>query len=242
MNDKGIATTHFRQRVGKRFVSNSGPLLLLVVLGGTGCHIAPKYVRPDLPTAPPAAYKENQPGTPQTQSGGWKQANSQDAMVRGKWWEIFGDPELNSLEESLNIDNQNIKQSFENYMAARAAVHGTRSSLFPTVSAGPSYNVTVTSGGHPTQPLGQPTSSEARATVQPTISHLVSPGSRTSSAKSAARFEKAPMQHRSALPILQMSSSVNKRASRSITSNLEGRIRCSNSTTTPLSLIPNLFA
>ncbi len=154
MNETGIATTHFRQRVGKRFVSNSGPLLLLVVLGGTGCHIAPKYVRPDLPTAPPAAYKENQPGTPQAQSGGWKQANPQDAMVRGKWWEIFGDPELNSLEESLNIDNQNIKQSFENYMAARAAVHGTRSSLFPTVSAGPSYNATVTSGGASNSTVG----------------------------------------------------------------------------------------
>ena len=31
-------------------------------------------------------------------------------MLRGKWWEIYNDPELNALEDQLNIDNQNIKQ------------------------------------------------------------------------------------------------------------------------------------
>ena len=43
-------------------------------------------------------------------------------MLRGKWWEIYNDPELNALEEQLNINNQNIKQFFENFMAARAIV------------------------------------------------------------------------------------------------------------------------
>jgi len=37
-------------------------------------------------------------------------------MLHGKWWEIYSDPELNALEDQLNINNQNIKQSFENFM------------------------------------------------------------------------------------------------------------------------------
>ena len=41
-------------------------------------------------------------------------------MLRGKWWEIYNDPELNALEEQLNINNQNIKQFFENFMVSRA--------------------------------------------------------------------------------------------------------------------------
>jgi NodT family efflux transporter outer membrane factor (OMF) lipoprotein len=128
--------------------------LLLFALAGTGCHIAPKYVQPSLPTAPPTAYKENQPGSALAQAGGWKQASPSDTAVRGKWWEIFGDPELNALEESLNVDNQNIKESFENYMAARATVRNARSSLFPTVSAAPSYSATATAGGSSNSTVG----------------------------------------------------------------------------------------
>ena len=30
------------------------------------------------------------------------------AVLRGKWWEIFGDPALNALEEQVNISNQNV--------------------------------------------------------------------------------------------------------------------------------------
>ena len=65
-------------------------------------------------TAPPAAYKESP--TQFQDTDGWKVAQPQDAMLHGKWWEIYNDPELNALEEKLNIDNQNIKQFFENFM------------------------------------------------------------------------------------------------------------------------------
>lgn len=69
-----------------------------------------------------------------------------DSSLRGKWQEVFGDPELNALEESLNINNQNIKQYFENYMAARA-VRNARASFFPTISFGPSYSGGGKAGG-----------------------------------------------------------------------------------------------
>ncbi len=58
-------------------------------------------------------------------------------MLRGKWWEIFNDPELNALEDQLNINNQNIKQYFENFMAARAVVREARSQYFPTLRSRP---------------------------------------------------------------------------------------------------------
>ena len=61
-------------------------------------------------------------------------------MIRGNWWEIFHEPELNALEEQLNIDNQNIKVSFENFMAARAVIAEARSQYWPTISVGPSWN------------------------------------------------------------------------------------------------------
>ncbi len=101
----------------------------------TGCTVGPKYHVPPPAQAPPIAYKE----TPQS-GDGWQVAAPSDAMLRGKWWEIFGDPELNALEDQLNINNQNIRQYFENYMEARALVRQARSEYFPTVTVGPSFN------------------------------------------------------------------------------------------------------
>ena len=120
-----------------------------------GCVVGPKYHAPAT-TAPPD-YKESPANVSQSVSqkpapapagqpsdptlgglGAWTVARPQDASLRGKWWEIYNEPELNSLEEQLNIDNQTIKQSFENFMAARAIVRQARSQFFPTVTAGAS--------------------------------------------------------------------------------------------------------
>ncbi|MGA9667678.1 MAG: efflux transporter outer membrane subunit [Terracidiphilus sp.] len=100
-----------------------------------GCNVGPKYVPPTM-TAPPA-FKESPEQFKETE--GWTVAQPQDATLRGKWWEIYNDPELNALEEQLNVDNQNIRQAFENYMEARALVREARSQYFPSLSIGPSY-------------------------------------------------------------------------------------------------------
>ena len=85
----------------------------------SGCHVGPPYHAPT-PTAVTAPnYKESTVNF--QDAGGWKVASPQDAMLRGNWWEVFNDPELNALEEQLNINNENLKQYFQNYMAARAA-------------------------------------------------------------------------------------------------------------------------
>jgi len=103
-----------------------------------GCTVGPKYHTPTATVQPPPdSYKESPTQFPE--SGDWKVAQPQDAMLHGKWWEIYNDPELNALEEQLNVNNQNIKQAFENFMEARTLVAQARSQLFPTVATTPSY-------------------------------------------------------------------------------------------------------
>lgn len=107
-----------------------------------GCMVGPKYVRPTV-QAPPA-FKET---ADQTAPDGttWAAAKPQDATLRGKWWEIYQEPELNALEDKLNDGNQNIAQAFQNLMAARAQVREARSSYAPTVTTTPSYTRSRTS-------------------------------------------------------------------------------------------------
>jgi NodT family efflux transporter outer membrane factor (OMF) lipoprotein len=116
----------------------------------TGCHIGPRYHPPT--TQAPPAFKEAPPATDTTQTqstpeaGVWTVAQPSDAKIRGDWWAIFNDTELNDLESQLNIDNQNLKVYFENYMEARALVREARAAYFPTVSFGPSYSRSRSSG------------------------------------------------------------------------------------------------
>jgi len=127
-------------------------LSMLALLAG--CTVGPKYSRPAATaTPPPPAYQQVAPPkpTPAEQATGatapspgelkeWQPANPQDAMLRGKWWEIYNDPELNGLEDRLNIDNQNIKQFFYNFMEARSLVREARAEYYPTVTFGPSWS------------------------------------------------------------------------------------------------------
>ncbi len=117
-------------------------LCIPLLLGASGgCNLAPRYVRPGLPVsqgykeASPAAYGTVPPGT-------WKPARPQDALLKGKWWAIFKEPELDALEAQLNINNQNIAQFFHNFMAARAQVGVARAGYFPTVTVNPAYTQT----------------------------------------------------------------------------------------------------
>jgi NodT family efflux transporter outer membrane factor (OMF) lipoprotein len=52
---------------------------------------------------------------------------------------MLSEPELNALEEQLNINNQNIAQYFQNFMAARAQVREARAGYFPTVTVNPAF-------------------------------------------------------------------------------------------------------
>ena len=108
-----------------------------------GCTVGPKYHTPAPPQVTAANYKESTVNF-QDQNG-WKVASPQDAMLRGNWWEVFHEPELNALEDQLNINNQNIKQYFQQYMEARAVIAEARSQYWPTITLGPSWNRARTS-------------------------------------------------------------------------------------------------
>ena len=92
-----------------------------------GCMVGPDYVRPSAPV--PDAYKEME---------GWKRAEPRDAIERGRWWEMFGDHELDALAARVDISNQNIRLAEANYRQAQALTEQARAGLFPTVGAGAS--------------------------------------------------------------------------------------------------------
>ena len=114
------------------------PLAALLLTGlflFNACTPGPKYAKPTVPT--PSAYKELAPSAVGPQSE-WKASQPQDQVIRGKWWEIFNDPQLNSLEERVDVSNQNLKIAEAQFRQARDLIRINRSSLYPTVSAGPS--------------------------------------------------------------------------------------------------------
>jgi NodT family efflux transporter outer membrane factor (OMF) lipoprotein len=103
-----------------------------------GCTVGPKYHTP--PAETPAAYKELTPADYKNTEG-WKVAQPKDDALRGKWWEMFSDPQLNALEEKVNVSNQNIAAAAANFFAARALVKEARSQLFPRVTTNPAITV-----------------------------------------------------------------------------------------------------
>src|ERR1017187_1361929 len=78
-----------------------------------GCSFAPKYAKPSVQTA--GAFKELTPAQFK-EVDGWKTAEPKDDAIRGKWWEMFGDANLNALEEQVNISNQTVAVAFANFL------------------------------------------------------------------------------------------------------------------------------
>lgn len=119
-------------------------IALALLLGG--CAIGPDYQRPELST--PAQFKQIE---------GWTQAQPNDALERGSWWQLYGDAELSALVERLNISNQNLAASEAQYRQARALVRGARAGFYPSLSSSAgasrsgqgagSNNSTISTGG-----------------------------------------------------------------------------------------------
>jgi NodT family efflux transporter outer membrane factor (OMF) lipoprotein len=105
-----------------------------------GCKVGPNYKQPA--TAPPVEYKEGGSAgavvpPPNPAGGTWKPASPSDGMLRGKWWEIYQDPQLNALEEQIVPQNQNLRAALETYLSARDQVRVARANFYPTLSVTP---------------------------------------------------------------------------------------------------------
>ncbi len=109
--------------------------LLLISALLTSCSVGPNYSKPTVPLSP--AFKEAPPASFK-EGDGWKTAKPSDQTLRGDWWAMFGDPQLNALEEQVNSANQTVQAAEANYRAARAAVLLSRAQLKPTLSTAPS--------------------------------------------------------------------------------------------------------
>ena len=134
--------------------------MTLALLAGSllfaGCSFAPHYDKPAVES--PGAYKELTPAQAK-ETDGWKLAQPNDTAIRGKWWEMFHQPELNALEEQVTVtNNQTLAASLQNIFIARDIMKETRSALFPTVSADPSVTESRSNLRTPTSSSGGGTS------------------------------------------------------------------------------------
>ncbi len=113
-------------------------IAIFVSLFCSGCTIGPRYQRPVAQT--PSALK-GMAGNDQ-----WKMATPSDGLLKGKWWEIFGDPELNRLEELVNVNNQNVKQAEAQFRQARTLVLANHADYYPTVGSNPAISQSYVEG------------------------------------------------------------------------------------------------
>jgi NodT family efflux transporter outer membrane factor (OMF) lipoprotein len=112
----------------------------------TGCRIGPTYVRPSVPLAP--AFKETVPDNFKSE-GGWSTAQPADSQLKGDWWTLFNDPQLNELEAQIDPANQTLKQAEANFEASRAAVRFHRADEAPTISGNPTIGAVRESSNEP---------------------------------------------------------------------------------------------
>ncbi|USX16394.1 efflux transporter outer membrane subunit [Oxalobacteraceae bacterium OTU3CAMAD1] len=139
------ATTILRQTPRHLVIA----LAVLAALATAGCAVGPAYKLPETPS--PAAFKETATDAEKA-AAGWTVAAPSDMLERGPWWQLFGDPLLNQLADSIEVSNQNVALAAANYAQARALVGEQRAALFPAVDLNGSAN---RSGGGNTQTASQ---------------------------------------------------------------------------------------
>jgi NodT family efflux transporter outer membrane factor (OMF) lipoprotein len=111
--------------LGIRHAAFAGACSALLV--ALGCTVGPRYSRPTAPVSP--AFKE---------SGAWKQAQPSEQALGGDWWTIFNDPQLNALEQQVNVSNQNLKAAEAQFRQARAQLRYYHADYYPTITGGAS--------------------------------------------------------------------------------------------------------
>jgi NodT family efflux transporter outer membrane factor (OMF) lipoprotein len=109
------------------------PVFLGLGLLMVGCTVGPKYQTPTVSMTD--TFKEATPADYKT-AGNWRPAQPGDGVSRGPWWQIFGDQQLDALEDQLTVSNQNLKLQEARFRQARAMIGYQRASEFPTISVG----------------------------------------------------------------------------------------------------------
>ena len=135
----------------KKYTVKLAPLVSVcttaLLLGG--CMVGPTYVRPQVTV--PAQYKEqtreqtrpaSREAAQETHTHtaapdiGWTQAQPDDNVLRGPWWKIFGDPQLDHLEDQVNVSNQNVQKAIALLDQARSGIDFAHAGFSPSVGVG----------------------------------------------------------------------------------------------------------
>src|SRR5271154_2912618 len=145
-------------------------LLGLVMLLLGGCMVGPNYRKPPVPVTP--AFKEPPPESFK-ETDEWKRSHPNAEALRGNWWEMFGDAQLNALEEKVTVSNQDLKMAEARFRQARTLVRFNRASEFPTIGVDPNIQSLRYSPNQPYFPSTGGTSARGAFTLPFDLSYEV---------------------------------------------------------------------
>jgi multidrug efflux system outer membrane protein len=116
----------------------------------SGCTVGPKYHRPTIDT--PTVYRGTEPSgnthtseTPRDANGaplpGQPNSVASTALSIGddKWWEVFGDPQLQELIRTALKQNYDVRIAAERVLESQAQLGITRSQQFPQINGNGGY-------------------------------------------------------------------------------------------------------
>ena len=92
----------------------------------------------------------------------WKTAEPGDEVARGKWWEGYGDAQLDQLVAQVEISNQNVRAAEAQYRQALGVLGAAQAAYFPIVtgnfsaSRGQGTSSTSTTASNSTTVSGTP--------------------------------------------------------------------------------------
>ena len=116
--------------------------LLLGIAGLAGCTVGPNYKRPTVNV--PVTYRESAPEAPTGADAKVPSVNSDqpqterpaESLGDAKWWEVFQDPQLQSLIRTALKNNYDVRIAASRVLQAQAQLGITRADQLPTLGAG----------------------------------------------------------------------------------------------------------
>lgn len=120
--------------------------IAVTLLPMSGCMVGPKYKTPAAIMAP--SFKEATPASFAEQDE-WRPGQPSDTKLKGDWWTLFQDAQLNELEAKVDTANQSLKSAEANFRAARAQIGYARANEAPTIGVAPSVSTVRESVNQP---------------------------------------------------------------------------------------------
>ena len=148
-----VARVHGQRRGGAGMTALRRAVALATALSLSACMVGPNYQRPPPADPPVLEFKETTGPVIGAGAETFRPAQPRDAIDRGPWWTMYGDPVLDRLAAQVDISNQTLMQAEAAYRQARALVRQDASGLYPTIggNAGFTQSGSGTGGGRSTQ-------------------------------------------------------------------------------------------